>query len=195
MQSKEIQERAIKRTIEEIGLDTETDWGKELHQMETLILGHIANPFGEFQSDAVQHLLHRIAHTGEFILTLVFNQDYSKVIALPMPEVFEGNNRVQLATSIIEARENMRDIIFVIEEKLANHPTPGTSNRIIVVEQNMNEFGNKHVCDKNPLLIGTWNFRVAQRHNQAKPYDSWVNEVSYELNSTRPSGEKRKNAV
>jgi hypothetical protein len=195
MASKEIQQLAIKRTNEEIGVNAKIDWGRELPQMETLILGHLANPFGEFQSGAAQQLLHRIAHTGEFMLTLVFNQDYSKVVALPMPEIFEGNTRIQLATSIIKVRENMHDIIFVIEEELANHPTSGTSNRIIVVEQNMNEFGNKHVCDKNPLLIGTWNFRIAQLHNQAKPYDNWVNAISYELNGTGTPSKKRKNAV
>jgi hypothetical protein len=183
MAGKEIQQLAIKRANEEIGENPGPDWSGELSQMETLILSHIASPFGEFQADAVQQLIHRIAYDGEFMLALVFNQDYTKVTALPLPEVFEGNNRVQLASSTIAARENIHYMLFVIEAKLAKHPTPGTSNRVIVVEQNMDDVGNK-----KPLLIGTWNFREAHRHNQTKPYDTWVKALDQEPAGIHPSG-------
>lgn len=187
-------EMAIAEIREKTNIPAHTNWDKVLSQVEKAVLDYKKPGIVEFLARSAERVFHHITKNTKFMIVLVFNGDYSQVTALPLPEIFENKERVQLAASSLSVKDNIECIPATIE---ALHDIPaaalhgGEFRHAIVVEQNLGEFR-----DENELLVGFWNTWKAKDYTQARLYDGWIHDAYNDLLDRRPSpGKNAENAV
>jgi len=162
-------------------------WADGLSQLEQ----SIASPNLHITSPEAKTLIEAIASDWGFMIALVFNKDHTKVVALPLPEVFDEHDRTELGAN----RYTHPVDLLEISKSVSGLLNLQKFNRVLWVQQDV-VLLEKHLGSRRkeyPITVANLNKNI--QYLKKDQYMEWIQKTQDELNGVSSSGKNAENAV
>jgi hypothetical protein len=149
-------------------------WAEGLSQLERSIVA--PNPFENLAVGKT--LLESIAADSDFMIALVFNKNHTKVVALPLPEIHEGEApRTELGVYPFTHQINLFEISRSVSRALEwrkHNPEPWVHPDVVLIEKQLGSRRKEY-----PIEVANLNTQVP--YHQKQIYMDWIEQAHDEL--------------
>jgi hypothetical protein len=175
-----IRQEAVVKTLRSAEDVISLPWADGLPNLELFITN--ANPAAKPRLE--KDLIEAIAGGSGFMIALVFDKTHNFVVALPLPEVFDGSARTELGLDRINMPVDLADIHKAVHRTLLaqrKSPVPWIQPGVVLIEQNLGR--NRR---ESRITVASLNTKTP--YIERGQYEDWIKRTQDELNSVSSSG-------